>query len=233
MLKRSKPVVWVTRSLPAANRSAKNWSCAGFNPIIFPLLEISKPLIEPNTPSKEGILVFTSGNAVRAFSERTTDRDWKVVTVGKETQRLASKFGFKSPLTANGDSRDVKNLILNDFSKHNKIYHCSGNNLQGSLVKDLLQNGYHAERLIYYRSAPINVRPSININEVDYLILYSPLAAGTLNKYKLNLSGVTVISISQATENAMGCLEGVIHKVSEKPHELAMIDLVKNLEVDR
>jgi len=93
MLNRPKPTVWVTRSLPAANRSSKNWSYAGFNPLIFPLLEISRPFEEPNLPLKKGILVFTSGNGVRAFSERTTERDWSVVTVGKETQRLARKFG--------------------------------------------------------------------------------------------------------------------------------------------
>jgi uroporphyrinogen-III synthase len=231
MLSRPKPTVWVTRSLPAADRSSKNWSYAGFNPLTFPLLEISKPSEEPNLPLKKGILVFTSGNGVRAFSEKTTERDWSVVTVGKETQRLARKFGFEYPLTANGDSRDVANLILSNFSKDNNIYHCGGNNLQGSIVKDLLQKGYNAERLVYYNSTPIKVKPSINVNEIDYLILYSPLAARTLVKYQFNLLGVTVISISKATKDALGTLKGVRHKVSKEPNEMAIIDLVKNLEV--
>jgi hypothetical protein len=54
MLSRPKPTVWVTRSLPAADRSSKNWSYAGFNPLTFPLLEISKPSEEPNLPLKKG-----------------------------------------------------------------------------------------------------------------------------------------------------------------------------------
>ena len=85
--------------------------------------------------------------------------------------------------------------------------------------------------MIFYNSTPIKVKPSINVNEIDYLILYSPLAARTLVKYQFNLLGVTVISISKATKDALGTLKGVRHKVSKEPNEMAIIDLVKNLEV--
>ncbi len=218
--------IWITRTLPAAHKSAQAFAQLGLATTIAPLLWVSPPETMPDMPPKDGLLVFTSGNGVSAFCGLTDDRHWPVITVGEQTAFEARKNGFKDVRSAAGSSEDVTALVRSSVSKTTPIFHCAGVHVRGSIAKDLTQEGYEARRGIFYRSAPIDTLPKIDLTQLDYVALYSPLAAQTLARFKPDLSTITVLSISGATNDALGDLRAQNRLIAKAPNEAAMLDLL-------
>jgi len=74
MTSETKPTVWITRTAPAAFKSAAVWAEAGYAAAIAPVLELSEPQVMPEPPVRDGVIIFTSGNAVKAFAKHTLVR---------------------------------------------------------------------------------------------------------------------------------------------------------------
>ena len=72
--------IWITRTLPAAHKSAQAFAHLGLAAAIAPLLLVSPPEVMPAMPPQEALLIFTSANGLSAFCQLTDDRHWPVVT---------------------------------------------------------------------------------------------------------------------------------------------------------
>lgn len=221
--------IWITRSLPGAHKSAVNFAQLGLACAISPLLKIMPATVMPLQPDKVDVLVFTSQNGLNGFCELTKRRDWRVVTVGDETAAQAKKAGFTSVSSAGGTSEDVTQLIKSSFSKDTSIIHCAGNHVRGKITEDLRAAGYKARRDLYYQSSPVSMLPKLDVSKLTYIALYSPLAAQTLAHFKPNLSGVTLLSISAATDAAIGDLRCQSRLIASAPNETAMLALLAPL----
>ena len=221
-----KPTLWITRSVPAAFKSAEQWALAGCAAAVAPLLKISPPDDMPPLPEKEAALIFTSGNGLDAFKTLTDERRWPVITVGDETARLARETGFKKVSSARGTSEDVTRLIKTKLPKSYSFIHCAGQTVRGSITEDLSAAGYRARRDIYYHSVPVETLPKIDLLHLNYIALYSPLAAKTLASFKPDLSYVTTLSISEATDAALEGLSVKSRLIAETPNETAMLALL-------
>jgi len=222
----SKPTLWITRSVPAAFKSAEQWALAGCAAAVAPLLKIGPPPDMPPMPQKDAVLIFTSGNGIEAFKTLTDERSWPVVTVGDETARLARDAGFKKISSAKGTSGDVTRLILDKLPKTYSFIHCAGQNVRGTITEDLTKAGYTARRDLYYRSRPVETLPKIDLGHLNYIALYSPLAAQTLASFKPDLSLVTTLSISIATDALLGDLNIKSRLIAKSSTETAMLDLL-------
>ena len=218
--------IWITRTLPAAHKSAQAFAHLGLAAAIAPLLLVSPPEDMPAMPPQEALLIFTSANGLSAFCELTDERHWPVVTVGAETAVQARKAGFENVSSADGTSDDVTALVKASASLSTPIIHCAGVHVRGSITQDLRAAGYQARRDLYYRSAPVETLPKIDLSKLNYLALYSPLTAKTLASFKLNLSTVTILSISAATDAALGDLKAQSRLIAKAPNEAAMLDLL-------
>lgn len=220
------PTIWITRTAPAAFKSAEFWAKGGYAAAVAPVLEVSKPREMPALPPRDGIVIFTSGNGAKAFANETMLRHWPVVTVGIQTKLICHDLGFRDVITADGTSEDVTQTILKEYLTARPIYHCGGNHVRGTIVPDLKEKGYRAQHDVYYQSAPVAQMPKVNLAQMDYVGLYSPLAAKTIAGFAPDLSGVTVLSISAAVDEALGDIPCKARYIAEHPSEPGLIDAV-------
>lgn len=219
--------LWITRTLPSARKSAAKFADFGLTCIVSPLLEISPPSHMPSLPHKGEVLIFTSPNGLYWFCQMTDYRNWPVVTVGDETARQARSMGFEDVTSAGGTSADITRLIKSEISTGQTILHCSGQHVRGTITEDLQAVGYSARKEIYYESNPVTNLPEIDFTQLSYVALYSPLAAQTLKNFKPDLSTVTTLSISTATDTALGPLNCHSRLIANAPNETAMLDLLE------
>ena len=220
------PTVWITRTVPAAFKSAANWANAGYAAAVGPILDVTKPREAPDLPPPDGIVVFTSSNAAKAFADYTLYRKWAVVTVGLQTKYVCHDLGFRDVITANGTSEDVTRLLLETYTTDRPIYHCAGNHVRGTIIEDLKAKGYRAQRDLYYLTMPVKELPKIDTSKLDYVTLYSPLAAKTLIDFAPDLTGVTVMSLSAAIDAAFGDYPCKAKFIAAEPNEPSLIEAV-------
>jgi len=222
-----KPKIWITRTAPAAFKSADLWVKEGFATEVAPVLEVSKPREQPDLPVRDGVIIFTSGNAAKAFADMTLLRHWPVVTPGYQTQRISHGLGVRTVTSANGTSEDVTKLVMEKYTTARPIFHCSGNHVRGSITEDLAAVGYRVRRDVYYLSTPVAQMPNIRPEQMDYVALYSPLAAKILAGFTPDLTGATLLCLSPAVEEALGDLPCKARLIAESPNELSLIDTLK------
>ena len=218
--------LWMTRTLPHAHESAGSFAHTGLAVGIAPLLKLSPPSDMPKVPPKEAALIFTSSNGLDWFCKFTSRRDWTVVTVGDATAKRAKANGCTSVFSASGSSKDVTALIKSKFPVTQTIIHCAGRQVRGSIIEDLTQAGYSARRDIFYETHPVTKMPNIDLQKLTYIALYSPQAAKTLAGFKPDLSGITMLSISQATDEALGNIKCQSRLIAKSPNETAMLTLL-------
>ena len=113
------PRVWITRTVPGADRTAHAVRQAGFEPVVAPLL-IADPAFQPAdiAPLLDDVaaLAFTSVNGL-AFCDLTSRRDWLVFAVGDRTAEAARDRGFADVRSAAGDADDLADLIRREWSR--------------------------------------------------------------------------------------------------------------------
>ncbi|WP_371396810.1 uroporphyrinogen-III synthase [Fretibacter rubidus] len=222
--------MWITRTAPNADASAKRFEVAGFKTIVAPLLTLSSPTTMPALPPHDAILIFTSSNGVDAFCARDRARHYPVVTVGDKTAQHCLEAGFSRVRSAGGRADDVTALILDEPDKTRPYWHMAGRHVRGTIVEDLKAAGLSARRETLYASAPVLKRPDIDVNAVDIIALYSPLAAQTLAGFAPDISRITTLSISPVVDAALGSLTPQSRLIAKAPNEDAMLESLIALE---
>jgi uroporphyrinogen-III synthase len=192
----------------------------------MPLLTIGPPEKKPLAPNNKAVLVFTSPNGVYAYQSFGFDVDHTVITVGDKTASVARAAGFTDVRSAKGASADVTQLVLAAVPTSTPVIHCAGQHVRGMITEDLRAAGYDARRDLYYRSDPVKTLPDINLGEVDYIALYSPKAAETLAGFPRDLSQQIILSISAATDAALGGIKAKARRIAGMPNEPAMLALL-------
>lgn len=206
--------IWITRTEPAATRSADAWAEAGFNPVIAPLLTIkgfdSKPIIPDNAA-----LIFTSAHGVRHCGLQGDNR--QVYCVGDATAHVAEAYGFTSVVSANGDWKRLTEVISKN---DHEIVHISGTIVRGRIVETLREQGFDAHRERVYRTEMRASWP-FDVNGIDAVALYSPLAAEALMALPPRfLRHVTAYCLSP---NVAAPLRDMTVRVASAPNERALI----------
>lgn len=217
----SAPKVWITRTEPGATQSADVWARAGATSMVAPLLQVT-PASTPPRPGQKDILIFTSPNGVRSFAKFWPQKYWRAICVGDATAASARKVGFADIISVGGTGRDVTQYIRAHIDKSEVITHCAGKHVAGTIVEDLLADGFTSRRDLYYFSNPVAHLPHLS-EEPDWVALYSPLAAKTLVRLRPDLSTLKIVSISPATDSALGTLQTRCRIWAEAPNEAAMV----------
>lgn len=226
MSKRAK--IWVTQSLPRGQETAAEYAELGLTPIVSPVLQISSVTPAPSPPDKHTLLIFTSRNGVQAFAESCSERSYPVICVGDATAELARSVGFVHVKSADGDAQDVVKLVLKTVPRSQTLLHCCGKDVKGRLVEQLSKAGYEIERVIYYAAMPVK-QIDIEIDDVDYVALYSPRGAAVfanLVKTK-NVSHLSALSISPATDAHLEPLGLTRRLIADTPDQTAMIKALR------
>ena len=216
----TKPTIWITRTQPAADVSAKAWADAGLTPVVLPLLAVT-PVPNVTPPPDGSTLIFTSKNGVDHFS----GCDFPIICVGDATAAHARAAGFTDVVSVDGTSADVTKWVKQNLPKTTQLTHVSGRHIRGTITEDLVAAGYNAARIIVYRSQKIFPTPP---SQIDYVALYSPLAAEGFAQISddWDCRDVTVLSISAATDAQLGGRFTGRRYFAARPNEGAMLALL-------
>ena len=120
----------------------------------LPLLRIDKVNYdETDLFSLKGI-IFTSANAVKFLDVKKIDKNILCFCVGNATEKKARAVGFQNVISAEGNVKNLKELILQNFDQRDgKMIYVSGEIISVDLDQQLLKEGYNIKRLINYRSS--------------------------------------------------------------------------------
>ncbi|MDC0608263.1 uroporphyrinogen-III synthase [Candidatus Pelagibacter ubique] len=122
----------------------------------LPLINIEGLKYEAPNYSEFKAIIFTSANAVKFLDIKNIDKKLKCFCVGSATEKKARSVGFQNVFAAEGNVSNLKELILQNFKPSDgKLIYISGEIISSDLDKELISNGYTIERLINYRTNPI------------------------------------------------------------------------------
>ena len=98
-------------------------------------------------------IIFTSANAIKFLDTKKIDKKIKCFCVGIATEKKAKNTGFQNVISADGNVRNLKELIIqNFFSSDGNLVYVSGEIVSSDLDKQLVKEGYSVKRIVNYRS---------------------------------------------------------------------------------
>jgi len=141
----AKPVIWITRPQPGADKSAAAIAAMGFHPVVVPLTEVAatEPAIDPAEAARADAVVVTSGNAVRLVPDTlvTALFDKAVYTVGAATKADALARGFRDVRSADGAVDDLVALVSAREKPGSALVYLCGRRRTGDLEGKLARAG--------------------------------------------------------------------------------------------
>ena len=143
--------ILLTRQLQDSKDLIQKFKSNGFKVSNLPLLEINKSDYNEIKIYNYNAIIFTSSNAIRFLDLKNINKNISCFCVGSHTEKIARSNGFQNVFSADGNVRNLKELIQQNLSvKDNKILYISGDVVSYPLDKDLISGGYNVERLINY-----------------------------------------------------------------------------------
>ena len=129
-----------------------------------------------NNSDYKGV-IFTSSNAIKFLNIKNINKKIICFCVGNSTEKKARSAGFQNVIAAEGNVNNLKELILRNFdSIKGKLLYVSGEIISIDLDQQLASEGYNIERVINYRTNPIETynesfieKMKQNIPEVIYI----------------------------------------------------------------
>ena len=185
-----------TRSLEDSKDLILRFNELGHKVSYMPVIEIEKVDHDVINFNDFKGLIFTSANSLKFINSKEVDKNIFCFCVGSATEKKALSLGFQNVISAEGNVRNLKEIILRNFNSNvGKILYLSGELISKDLDKELNLLGYDIKRIINYTAEPIreidqkfleNLKSSVP----DILYVYSQNSALSLlnliNKYNLN-----------------------------------------------
>ena len=185
-----------TRSLEDSKDLILRFNELGHKVSYMPVIEIKKVDHDVINFNDFKGLIFTSANSLKFINSKEVDKKIFCFCVGSATEKKALSLGFQNVISAEGNVRNLKEIILRNFNSNvGKILYLSGELISKDLDKELNLLGYDIKRIINYTANPIreidqkfleNLKSSVP----DILYVYSQNSALSLlnliNKYNLN-----------------------------------------------
>jgi len=162
----------------------------------MPVIQIEKIEHEKINFIDYKAIIFTSANALKFLDTKLIDKKIICFCVGISTEKKALSLGFQNVITAEGNVRTLKELILQNFSSsYGKMLYVSSEIISNDLDKNLVNLGYNIKRVINYTSKPNNQLDKkfvekLRLSMPDIVYVYSQNSAlsflNLINNYKLN-----------------------------------------------
>ncbi|WP_246273065.1 uroporphyrinogen-III synthase [Oricola thermophila] len=200
----ARPLVWITRPQPGADRTAVRIAGMGFEPLVLPLTEVGAvaPEVAPEEAERTDFVAATSGNAFRlapASLARTLSAR-KTYVVGDATAAEARARGFRDVVSARGAVDDLVALIAeSEPAGRSGLYLC-GRRRTGDLEGKLAEKGISCRLAEVYETVSVSwptekLSAALSGRRPDAVLLHSALSAQAL-------SGSATDDIPHILENA-------------------------------
>ncbi len=164
--------ILLTRPLEDCSEMILKFQSLGYQVSHLPLLRIEKVKYEEINFSEYGGIVFTSSNAVKFFGTANLDKNIKCFCVGNATEKKARSIGFQNTIAAEGNVKNLKELIIQSYESKNKaLLYISGETISVDLDQQLLSEGFKVKRIINYK---VNYNQKFDEKFVNELKLNMP-----------------------------------------------------------
>lgn len=148
--------ILLTRPLEDCHEMILKFQSLGHEISHLPLINIEGLKYESQNYSEFKGVIFTSVNAIKFLDIKNIDKRLKCFCVGNATEKKARSVGFQNVFAAEGNVNNLKELILQNFnSSEGKLLYVSGEMISSNLDSELISHGYTTERVINYRTNPI------------------------------------------------------------------------------
>ena len=164
--------ILLTRPLEDSHELILKFQRLGHKISHMPVVNIEKKNYENLNFSNYNGIIFTSSNSIKFLNIKLIDKKINCFCVGSKTEKKARDNGFLNVYSAEGNVRNLKELILQNYNPSDgKLLYVSGEQISINLDKELISEGYSVKRIINYVANPIK-----NINEafIDKLKLKMP-----------------------------------------------------------
>ena len=182
--------ILITRPLDDSEDIILKFRDLGHKVSHMPVIEIEKVSFQDIDFSEYKALIFTSANSLKFLDTKKIHKKVFCFCVGLATEKKALQLGFQNVITAEGNVRNLEELILQNFnSSDGKILYISGEVISNDLDKNLNLKGYNVKRIINYKTKPIQKLDdkfiqSLKLNIPQIVYIYSKSSAESF----LNLS---------------------------------------------
>ena len=148
--------ILLTRPLEDCHEMILKFQSLGHEISHLPLISVEGLKHETMNYSDTRGIIFTSSNAIKFLDIKNLDKKTTCFCVGSATEKKARSVGFQNILAADGNVDNLTELILSNFNpSEGKVLYVSGEIISSNLDKELVSNGYSIERVINYRTNPI------------------------------------------------------------------------------
>ena len=182
--------ILITRPLDDSEEIILKFRDLGHKVSHMPVIEIEKVSFQDIDFSEYKALIFTSANSLKFLDTKKINKKVFCFCVGLATEKKALQLGFQNVITAEGNVRNLEELIQQNFnSSDGKILYISGEVISNDLDKNLNLKGYNVKRIINYKTKPIRKLDdkfiqSLKLNIPQIVYIYSKSSAESF----LNLS---------------------------------------------
>ena len=158
----------------------------------LPLLKIEKVNYEEINYSDYQGIIFTSANAVNFLDVKKFNKKILCFCVGNATEKVVRSNGFQNVITAEGNVRNLKELILQNFNKKDgKLIYVRGEIVSANLSQELEEEGYKIKKIINYRADHIKKFDEKFVSELkiklpDIIYIYSQNSASSFLNFIKN-----------------------------------------------
>ena len=134
---------------------------------------------------KWGAVIITSANAPEAIADNPAAavlHKLKLFAVGDRSAEAARTAGFSDVESADGDARDLVNLIVErHVGVSSPLLYLAGEDRAADVVAELAAHGIKAEMRVVYRAAtapfPDELIEALSAHEIDAVLHYSRRSA--------------------------------------------------------
>jgi len=181
--------ILLTRPLEDCSEMIVKFQSLGNQVSHLPLLKIDKVNYNESDLSDQKGIIFTSANAVKFLDVKKIDKKLLCFCVGNATEKKARMSGFQNVISAEGNVKNLKELILQNFDKkYGKLIYVSGETISVNLDQQLLKEGYNIKRIINYGTSHNENFDSefvkkLKENMPDIVYVYSQNSASSFLKF--------------------------------------------------
>ncbi|HXQ10257.1 MAG TPA: uroporphyrinogen-III synthase [Caulobacteraceae bacterium] len=219
--------IWITRTLPEADATARRLAARGHAPIVAPVLEARAVASVRLDLAGVDAIAFTSGHAIAAFAGLTRARDLPVFTVGDATAALARAAGFSDVHSADGNAETLAELIAREQRDGQRVLHPTAREPAADLTGLLGARGVSATPLTVYETlATALAAPPA---DADAVLIHSARAAARVAVLveDANRLDLEAYAISPAAARPLSRLGLARLEAAPFPNESALLELLR------
>lgn len=231
--------VWVTRTAPFNQLTAKRLAAIGYETLLMPALRVV-PVAMHVPVAVPDALIFTSLNGIRLHRFLPALADRQVFAVGDHSARFARAIGYRRVMSASGNVSDLAKLIVAQCVPGSTVLHIGAVQPAGDLEVLLAAGGVRLRRHPVYDVVESNLagmrRVVASPAGLAAALIHSPRAgahvAAWLDRRQPAWRGA-VVCISEAAASSFRNGRGLDIKVAKRPDEASMLACLGMSGTDR